>query len=61
MLTVENVNKHFPESEETVKGHMNHQQQGVCSTKPKDFQEPCASSEIEKERDVYIKVKDVDL
>ena len=60
MLAVENVNKHFPESEETVKGHMNHQQQGVRSTKPKDFQEPDASSEIgKKESDVYIKVVDL--
>ena len=48
MLTVENVNKHFPESDETVKGHMNHQRQGVGPTKPKDFQEPNASREIGK-------------
>ena len=27
MLTVENVNKHFPESEETAKRHINHQRQ----------------------------------
>ena len=53
VLTVKNVNKHFPESDETVKGHMNHQREGVRSTKPKDFQEPDASSEIgKKERDV---------
>ena len=25
MVTIKNVNKYFPESEETVKGHMNHQ------------------------------------
>ena len=60
ILTVENVNKNFPESEETVKGHMNHQRQGVRSTKPNDFQEPNTSSEIEKkERDVYMKVVDL--
>ena len=59
MLTVENVNKHFPESEETVKRHMNRQQQGVRFTKPKDFEELSASSEIEKKkRDVYLKVVD---
>ena len=34
LVTVENVNKYFPESEETQKGHMNHQRQGVRSTKP---------------------------
>ena len=45
LLTVENVNKNFPESDETVKGHMNYQRQGVRSTKPKDFQEPNATSD----------------
>ena len=35
LVTVENVNKYFPEPEETQKGHMNHQRQGVRSTKPK--------------------------
>ena len=60
MLTVENANKHFPESEETATGHMNHQQQGVRSPKLKDFQEPDANSEIKKkERDVYVKVVDL--
>ena len=60
MLTVENVNTHFPESEETVNGHMDHQQQGVRSTKPNDFQEPDVSNEIEKkENGVYIKVVDL--
>ena len=59
MRTVENVNKHFQESEETVKGHMNHQRQRVRSTKPKNFQEPNTSSEIgKKKRDVYIKFVD---
>ena len=54
---MENVNKDFPESEETVKGHMDHQRQGVRSNKIKDFQEPNSSSEIgKKERDVYIKL-----
>ena len=49
----ENVNKHFPESEETVKGHTNHQRQDVRSAKPKDFQELNSRSEIvKKERDV---------
>ena len=55
MVTVENVNKHFPESEETVKGHMNHQRQGVRSTKKKYFQEPDTSSEVgKKEGDIYM-------
>ena len=60
MVTVENVNKHFPGSEETVKGHRNHQRQGVRSTKQKYFQEPDTSNEIgKKERDVYAKVVDL--
>ena len=57
MLTAENVKHHFSESEETVKEHMSHQQQGVCPAKPNDLYEHSASSEIgKKERDVYIKV-----
>ena len=60
MLTVENVNKHFPQSDETIKGHLNHQRQGVRSTKPKEMQEPDSSKEIgKKERDVYAKVVDL--
>ena len=35
LVTAENVSKYFPQSEETVKGHMNHQRQGVRSTKLK--------------------------
>ena len=35
LVTVENVHKYFPESDETQKGHMNQQRQGVRSTKPK--------------------------
>jgi hypothetical protein len=33
LINVKNVTKFFPESEETQKGHMQGQQQGVCSTK----------------------------
>ena len=33
LVNVKNVNKYFPESEETQKGHMRNQRQGVCSTK----------------------------
>ena len=60
MVTVENVNTYFPESDETTKGHMHHQRQGVRSTKHKDFQEPDTSNEIgKKEGDVYAKVVDL--
>jgi hypothetical protein len=54
-LTVENISKHFPESDETVKGHMKQSKQGVRSTKvidednPKVQQTPGA-----KHKDVYL-------
>ena len=35
-LTQESVNKHFPESDETQKGHMKSQRQGVRSTQEKE-------------------------
>ena len=59
MVTVSNVNKHFPESEETQKGHLNQQRQGVRSTQPKavDFEEfDKSKTKDKKEKDVYIKV-----
>ena len=62
MLTVKVVNKYFPESEETVKGHMNHQRQGVRSTKeknPKASDENTKSEAGKKERDVYVKLVDL--
>lgn len=61
LLTVRNVNKHFPESEETQKGHMRNQRQGVRSTKntrPRTASEPVPAPEeppIEKKRDIFIK------
>ena len=33
LITVKNVNWHFPESEETQRGHLRNQHQGLCSTK----------------------------
>ena len=64
MATAENVAKYFPQSEETAKGHMNHQRQGVRSTKPKqptpEPQEPDATQDVgKKERDVYSKIVDL--
>ena len=38
-LTISNVNKFFPESDETQKGHMKQQRQGVRSTKPQNEME----------------------
>ena len=58
-----NVNKYFPESEETQNGHMQNQRQRVRSTKVKikieDKNLEKKQKEIEKltkERDIYIKV-----
>ena len=62
LLTVENVNRYFPESDETVKGHMNHQRQGVRSTKeknPEPADENNKSEAGKKERDVYVKLVDL--
>ena len=62
LATAENVAKYFPQSEETTKGHMNHQRQGVRSTKPKkpSLEEPDATQEVgKKERDVYSKIVDL--
>ena len=67
LLTVKHVNKYFPESEETQKGHMRSQRQGVRSTKRRasgesadDPADPPAEAEampapIEKKRDIFIK------
>ena len=61
LVTVKNVNKYLPESEETVKGHMNHQRQGVRSTKPnEDIEETDNSGTANvREQDVYTKVVDI--
>eukprot|EP00804_Cyclotella_cryptica_P023552 CCRYP_018913-RA/>CCRYP_018913-RA protein AED:0.17 eAED:0.19 QI:0/0/0/1/0.25/0/5/0/1080 len=60
-LTVENINKFFPESEETQKGHMRQQRQGVRSTKIVD--EDATSEGFKqapgiKHKDVYLRVYD---
>ena len=41
LITVKNVNKHFPESEETQKGHQRNQRQGV---RPTNRKSPSASA-----------------
>jgi hypothetical protein len=59
-LTVGAVQRHFPESDETQKGHMKAQWQGVRSTKEKDTKENNEEVQrpIAKKKDVYIKVYD---
>eukprot|EP00956_Cyclotella_meneghiniana_P037733 scaffold143603_cov33-Cyclotella_meneghiniana.AAC.1 len=61
-LTPENINKHFPESDETQKGHMRQSRQGVRSTRVPDED---AMLEFRptpgvKKKDVYLRVFDAD-
>ena len=56
LITIHNVNRHFPESEETQKGHMRNQRQGVRSTKAKAPHLGTESPPEEKKRDVIMNV-----
>ena len=69
LLTVKNVNKHFPESEKTQQGHMRSQRQGVRSTKVmtgiKRLEEEKKTGHnnqqaptLTKQEDIYIKIQD---
>ena len=54
LITVKKLNRHFPESEETHKGHMHNQRQIVRSAKaPHIVNTPPPE---EKNRDVFINV-----
>jgi hypothetical protein len=60
-LMVENINKFFPESVETQKGHMRQQRQGVRSTKVADddaLLESFKPTPGVKHKDVYLRVYD---
>ena len=52
------VRRHFPESEETQKGHMKCQRQGTRSTRVREETEPNLPA-IPKVKDVYIKIYNV--
>ena len=57
LINVKNVNKHFPESEETQQGHMRSQWQNVRSTKVKV--EPDSERVLLlKQHDIFIKMYD---
>ena len=45
LLTVENINKHYPETDETPMGHLNQTRANVRSTKPKRASLPEATAE----------------
>ena len=59
-ITVESVSKHFPESEETLKGHMRLQRMNVRSTKKieanEDIEENIPKLSNHKKGDVFISV-----
>ena len=59
-LTTANVNKHFPESNKTQKGHMKQTKQGVRSTKvvDEDAMAMFKPKPGEKHKDVYLRVFD---
>ncbi len=62
MLTERNVNKYYPETSETPKGHMNQTRKNVCSTKAKQTPlETCDTSQLhsKKVRDIYTTMYDV--
>jgi hypothetical protein len=52
------IRHHFPESDETQKGHMKRQRQGVRSTKVREETEPNLPA-IPKAKDIYIKIYNV--
>jgi hypothetical protein len=56
LLTVENVNKHYPETNETDKGHMKMQRMNVRSTKICDVAHEEAQIPSPKKNNVYIHI-----
>ena len=62
VLTERNVNKYYPETSETPKGHMNQTRKNVRSTKAKRTPlETCDTSQLhsKKVRDIYTTMYDV--
>ena len=57
-LSVKAVNKYYPETDETPKGHMSGQRQGLCSTKTKEI---IATSQVAQKKQHKIFVKIIDL
>jgi hypothetical protein len=59
LLTEKNINKYYPETEETPKGHMNQQQKNVRSTKT-SFEECHAAAALrgKKVKDRYVRTYD---
>eukprot|EP00804_Cyclotella_cryptica_P005331 CCRYP_020409-RA/>CCRYP_020409-RA protein AED:0.39 eAED:0.39 QI:0/-1/0/1/-1/1/1/0/334 len=53
LITIKNVNKHFPQSEETQQGHMKNQCQGIRSTKQR-VQPIVPPPTLPQQNDIYI-------
>eukprot|EP00804_Cyclotella_cryptica_P028359 CCRYP_016427-RA/>CCRYP_016427-RA protein AED:0.05 eAED:0.03 QI:0/0/0/1/1/1/2/0/1237 len=57
LITIKNVHKHFPQSEETQQGHMKNQRQGVRSTK-QQVQPISPPPTHPQQNDIYVKTYD---
>eukprot|EP00804_Cyclotella_cryptica_P024855 CCRYP_020554-RA/>CCRYP_020554-RA protein AED:0.50 eAED:0.48 QI:0/0/0/1/0/0/2/0/299 len=57
LINTKNVNKHFPQSEETQQGHMKNQRQGIRSTK-QQVQPNVLPPTLPQQNDIYIKTYD---
>jgi hypothetical protein len=57
LINIKNVNKHFPQSEETQQGHMKSQHQGVQSTKQPVYPD-IPTPTLLQHHDIYIKTYD---
>lgn len=60
LLNEKNINKYYPESAETPKGHMNQARKNVRSMKPKPFEICNAAAALrgKKEKDIFIRMYD---
>ena len=55
LLNVKNINKYYPEMDETPKGHMNQQRKNVRSTKtPSEECNAAAALRGKKVKDIYV-------
>jgi hypothetical protein len=60
LLTEKNINKYYPETDETPKGHMNQQRKNVRSTKkPFEMCNAAAALRGKKVKDIFVKTYDV--
>ena len=59
LLTVKNINKYYPKTDEMPKGHMNQQRKNVRSTKtPLEECNAAAALRGKKVKDIYVRTND---